>query len=294
MDRHMLMIPMMIALIAAACAGASDVRAERVPAASLAVADVSDAVAARSGFDHTYATWDALLRKHVDGEGMVDYKGVAADQGLARFVEDIGAIPPEEVGSWGHDQQVAFYINAYNALTFQTIVDALPLASIMDIKNRKEDAHDPWEAARWRVAGRDVSLNWIEHTRLRAGLDEPRVHFVLVCAAKGCPTLPGRAVLPARLDEQLDGFAKAFFTDPSKNRADAAGGKIYLSRILEWYGDDFVPGSPAEPPLAGRAAKEAASLRLLARYLPAADAAFIANNEFTVVFNEYDWALNAQ
>ncbi len=274
MTRPMTLIPMLIAAFACVCA---------IP---------NDATAA--GFDHTYANWDAVLRKHVDARGMVDYATLANDERLARFVADIGAVAPEEVGGWSRDQQVAFYINAYNALTFRTVLDALPIASIMDIKQRSKDPHDPWETARWRVAGRDVSLNWIEHTRLRAGLNEPRVHFVLVCAAKGCPTLPGRAVLPIRLDEQLESFARAFFTDPSKNRADAAGSRIHLSRILEWYGDDFVPGSPAEPALEGRPAKEAASVRLLARYLPAADVAFIARNEFTVVFNEYDWALNTQ
>ncbi len=291
MDRPMLLIPILVALIAGACAGASVV--EAVPP-KLAAGDVSEPVAAATGFDHTYATWDAVLRKHVDGEGMVDYGALGSSDGLARFVADIGAIAPEEVGGWSRDQQVAFYINAYNALTFQTIIDAMPIKSIMDIKSRKKDRHDPWEIARWRVAGRDVSLNWIEHTKLRSGLNEPRVHFVLVCAAKGCPTLPAGAVLPVGLDEQMEGFARAFFNDPSKNRADAAGGKIYLSRILEWYGDDFVPDTPSVPALTGRAAKEAASLRLLSRYLPPADQEFIAKNSFTVVFNEYDWALNAQ
>ena len=292
MDRPMLLIPILVAIVAGACAGASTV--EAVPPPELAKGAVSEPIAAATAFDHGYVTWDAVLRQHVDGDGMVDYGGLASSDGLARFVADIGAIAPEAVGSWSRDQQVAFYINAYNALTFQTIVDAMPIKSIMDIKSRKKDKHDPWEIARWRVAGRDVSLNWIEHSKLRAGLNEPRVHFVLVCAAKGCPTLPAKAVLPVGLEEQMEAFARAFFTDPSKNRADAAGGKIYLSRILEWYGDDFVPGTAAEPALTGRAAKEAASLRLLSRYLPAADQAFIAKNAFSVVFNEYDWALNAQ
>ena len=306
MDRPMLLIPLIIAI--AACTGAADVPADlaadlpepTVAAASIAPAPppvlTASAPVAEAGFDHGYATWDAVLRKHVDGRGMVDYQGLAKDAWLARFVADLGAVPPEEVGGWSRDRQVAFYINAYNALTVQTIVDALPIGSIMDIKSRKQDPHDPWEVAKWRLAGRDVSLNWIEHTKLRANLNEPRVHFVLVCAAKGCPTLPAKAVVPAGLDAQLEGFTRAFFTDTTKNRVDVAGGKVHLSRILEWYGDDFVgwAGTPAAPALEGRPAKEASSVRLLAKYLPEDVRGFLAAGKFTVAFNDYDWALNKQ
>ena len=306
MDRTMFLIPLIIALTAC---GAADVPTDIAPAEEVpSVTAVTRAVTlpatassasepiAAAGFDHSYATWDAVLRKHVDARGMVDYQAVGSDEGLARFVADIGAVAPEEVGSWSRDQQVAFYINAYNALTFQTIVNALPIKSIMDIKTRKTDPHDPWEEAKWRVAGRDVSLNWVEHTKLRANLNEPRVHFVLVCAAKGCPTLPNKAITPDGLDAQLEAYTRAFFVDASKNRVDASGGKVYLSRILEWYGDDFVgwAGTPPTPTLDGRAAKEASSVRLLAKYLSPADREFLARNGFTVVFNEYDWALNRQ
>ena len=296
MDRPMFLIPIII--LAAACAGAAVAPPEASVSSPPAVAErtTSPERVAAAGFDHGYATWDAVLRAHVDAKGMVNYAALGADAGLAKFVADLGAVAPEDVGGWSHDQQVAFYINAYNALTFQTIVDALPIKSIMDIKSRATDPHDPWETTKWRLAGRDVSLNWIEHTKLRANLNEPRVHFVLVCAAKGCPTLPGRAVLPLGLDEQLERFTAAFFTDGSKNSVEAGAGRIHMSRILDWYGDDFVAWSrtPTKPALDGHAAKEAAIVRLMSSHVSADDQTFIAAGRFTVVFNDYDWALNAQ
>jgi len=244
-----------------------------------------------SGFDHTHSAWDQILRARVNSKGMVDYAALKKDSAaLDGYVTAIANVTAEEVGSWSRDQQVAFYINAYNALTFRTILDAYPLKSIRDI------SPDPWENSKWTVAGRTVSLNWIEHTKLRGHFGEARVHFVLVCAAIGCPRLPNRAIVPATLESQLNAATKAFFVDPSKNRIDAAGGKVYVSKIMDWYGDDFVgwSGTPSEPALDGRAAKEASAVRVLAKYASDADKAFLAKNAFTVVFNDYDWALNSQ
>ena len=255
----------------------------------LLVSPVSAGGAAASPtFDHKYAGWDGVLRRHVDGGGLVDYTAVGSDAALDTFIAALGAVSPDDVGAWGRTQQIAFYINAYNALTLKTIVAAGAIKSIRDIKP------DPWENSRWTVAGRVVSLNWIEHTKLRGHLAEPRVHFVLVCAAIGCPRLPNRAIVAEGVDEQLDALTKAFCADPAKNRVDIAGGKVHLSRILDWYGDDFVgwKGTPKEPALTEHSPKEAAAVRLLSRSVGDAERAFLARGVFTVVFNEYDWALN--
>jgi hypothetical protein len=251
----------------------------------------SDAIASAGGFDHSYALWDGVLRKHVTAKGMVNYKAIQTEsEALDIFLAEVAGISAEEVGGWTRERQVAFYINAYNALTFKTILEALPVASIRDIKP------DPWEDARWTVAGRSVSLNWLEHTKLRGRFGEARVHFVLVCAAIGCPRLPNRAILPAGLDAQLDAATKAFFVDPGKNRVDVGGDKVYLSRIMEWYGDDFVgwKGTPPGPTLDGRTPKEVSAVRLLGKFVSVEDQDFLAQNAFTVVFNDYDWSLNSQ
>lgn len=239
-------------------------------------------------FDHDYGAWNGVLRRHVDADGRVDYAGVAADQDLATFLDAVASVPPEEVSAFSRPQKVAFYVNAYNALTFRTIVDAMPVASIRDVRP------DPWEASRWTVGGRRMSLNEIKHKKLRKDLDEPRVHFVLVCAAVSCPVLPARAILPTDLDGQLERAARGFFTDPARNRVDRASGKVYLSRIMDWYGGDFVGADV--PELAGLDRldrKEAAVLRYMARYLEDEDRRALGAG-ISVVYNEYDWGLNAQ
>ena len=240
-------------------------------------------------FDHQYGAWDQVLRRHVDDAGRVAYASVATDPDLTTFLDSVAAVPPDRVAAFSRAQKVAFYVNVYNALTLRTIVDSLPTASIRDIRP------DPWESSRWTVGGRRMSLNEIEHKKLRKDLDEPRVHFVLVCAAISCPVLRDRALLPTDLDEQLDRAAREFFTDPARNRVDRASGKVYLSRILDWYGDDFVGAEvPELPGLTSLDRKEAAVIRYMAAHLPEEDRSFLAAGSFTIVLNEYDWSLNTQ
>jgi len=261
---------------------------------SLTLAPVSPAAAAgrdsaSAAFDHSYKEWDGLLRATVSG-GLVDYASVARDTRLTRFMDRLAAVEAEAVFGWSRAQQVAFYINAYNALTLQTIIDAMPVDSIRDIEP------NPWDNARWTVAGRTLSLDTIEHKKLRKDLKEPRVHFVLVCAARSCPDLPARAILPGKLEEQLNGAARVFFADKSKNRINRDGGRLELSPILHWFGKDFVGwGGLADISVEGEHSEvERALVRTLAAYVSSKDREFLASGSFSVVYNEYDWGLNGR
>ncbi len=227
---------------------------------------------AETSFDHSYTAWDGILRAHVRRDGMVDYKGLRSNAAVKTFLDSVAGVSSEEVASWSRAQKLAFYCNAYNAYTFQTILDAWPVNSIRDIKP------DAWDNARWKVAGQSMSLNDIEHKQLRGKMKEYRVHFVLVCAARSCPVLPDKAIVPEGVDSQLERYAQAFFTDTSRNRVDQAAGKVYLSKLMDWYGGDF-NGAPAT---------------YMAKYVDEASRAFLEAGQFTVEFNEYDWSLNKQ
>ncbi len=245
--------------------------------------------AAAGSFDHSYVTYDAMLRAHVDDEGLVDYESLSKDRRLSAFISAIAGVGAEELLGWTRQQQVAFLINAYNALTLQTIVDAPGVASIRDIRP------DPWEAPRWQVGGRTVSLNFIEHTRLRRQFREERVHFVLVCAARGCPRLPKRALRPEGLSEQLDAYARSFVRDPRRNRMDRTGGKFYLSRLFQWYADDFVASAKGLPDaLLALEGTQGEVVRYIYPLLSEEDQQFLRNGKFEVVYSEYDWKLNAR
>jgi hypothetical protein len=241
-------------------------------------------------WDHGYAGWDALLRRVVDGAGLVDYRAVSEDAGLQTFLDAVAALPPEILGRWSRAQQIAFWVNVYNALTFQLVVQAGVPGSLRALEP------DPWEDARWRVAGRTVSLNFVEHQKLRRTLREPRVHFVLVCAAKGCPRLPAYAIQAAQLDAQLDRAMVSFLQDPARVRVDPQAARVALSSILRWYGDDFVGwvGTPSEPAFPGRPDGEAAVLRLVSRHGGEAARAFLSGGRFQLTWIEYDWSLNSR
>jgi len=284
-------------LLMIACSGTAATPAEeQEPAppppveAATAVEEISEERGvAEASFDSSYSGWDAVLKQHVSRTGLVDYEGLRSEPRLTAFVESIAKLSPQVVAEWSADQQKAFYINAYNALTFQTILDAWPVASIRDIQP------DPWEDARWVVAGRTMSLNQIEHSKLRGDLKEPRVHFVLVCAAVSCPVLPNRTVLPQGLDTQLDALAAAFFNDASRNRIDPEGKKVYLSKILEWYGDDFIGAeAPELPGLTGLSERETAVLRTMAKHVAPSQRATLEAGGLTIVYNDYNWNLNSQ
>ena len=145
-------------------------------------------------FDHS--DFDALLSEIVQGVGFVDYAGVQQraerlDAYLARLAE----APYDELG---RDAKLALWINAYNACTLKLIAERYPLASIKDIP-----AVERWDAVRWTVGGRTLSLNQIEHEQVRAHFREPRIHFALVCASVGCHGFgvrPGRRLRHASAD----------------------------------------------------------------------------------------------
>jgi hypothetical protein len=246
--------------------------------------------AAAGSFDHSYASYDALLRTHVDEAGLVTYDALRKDGRLPTFLASLAEVTPEQLADWSRGQQIAFLINAYNALTLQTIVEAPGVSSIREIKP------DAWDNARWPVAGRKVSLNYLEHTRLRGQLREVRVHFVLVCAARGCPKLPRRALRPEGISEQLAGYMRAFVRDATRNRIDRTGRKLYLSKIFHWYADDFAnAGSDGIPPaLAAMAGKEGALVRTLYPLLSQADRSFLEDGKFEVLYSDYDWSLNSR
>mgnify|MGYP001585357909 CR=1 FL=1 len=110
---------------------------------------------------------------------------------------------------------------------------------------------------------------------------EPRLHFALVCAAKGCPTLRSEAYVGPRLDSQFDDQAKQFLAMPDKNRVEAAERVGYLSPIFKWYGGDFEK-------------KSGSVLAALKPYWPEKSAAALAKGGFKIRYTDYDWSLNEE
>ncbi len=187
-------------------------------------------------FDHS--PFDAILSKHVDADGWVDYGALAEDaEGLDTYIASLADAPFDALG---RDEKLAYLINAYNAFTLRLILDHYPIKSIKDIPSAKR-----WDAKRWGLAGGNsggggtYSLNQIEHELIRPKFVEPRIHFALVCAAYSCPKLRNEAYTGEQLEAQLRDQAVYTHTHDRWFRFDQAKDTVYLTALYNWYGGDF-------------------------------------------------------
>lgn len=186
----------------------------------------------------SYAKWTGLLKKHVNEEGLVDYKGFIKDKDeLQSFLDKLAANPPAK--DWSEHDKIAYWLNAYNAFTIKLIVDHYPVKSIKDLgpKHQIIFINTPWDKKFFKIGGKTMTLNRIEHRILRSEFREPRIHFALNCASLSCPKLRREAYTGRDLDEQLTDQAKSFMRDPKRNEPDAS--KPRLSAIFDFYGKDM-------------------------------------------------------
>ena len=190
-----------------------------------------------------HSAWDKLLKKHVDNKGVVNYAGFKKDyDDLKKYLDMLSANAPAD--AWTKDDQLAYWINAYNAFTVQLILDNYGVKSIKDIgaKIKIPFVNTPWDVKFITIGGKKMDLNNIEHGIIRKKFAEPRIHFALVCAAKSCPPLRNEAYTADRLNTQLDDQGRDFLNDPTKNEVTEKSAEI--SKILSWYGGDFTKTMP--------------------------------------------------
>lgn len=189
--------------------------------------------------------WDALLERYLivspGGVNRFDYRGVTPeDRGrLDRYIAELGEVL---VSQYNRDQQFAFWLNLYNALVVQVVLDHYPVDSIRDIDIGPAIFGDgPWSAKLIEIEEEDLSLDDIEHRILRPIWKEPRLHYVINCAAIGCPQLAPRAMTAENREEMLEEGARNFINHP-RGVAPLRGGLprgLLVSRIYDWYLSDF-------------------------------------------------------
>ncbi len=246
-----------------------------------------------AAFDHTYAAWDALLKQHVryveNGHASrVDYAGVQRDAAkLAAILDEDQKVTRAEFDGWSKPQQEAFLINAYNAFTVKKILTRYP--GIKSIRDFGTVFGNPWKDKFFTLFGAPASLDMVEHEMLRKPgvYDEPRIHFAVVCASIGCPMLRNEAFTADKLDAQLEDGMRRFLADRSRNRYDAAQGRLEVSKIFDWYGADFERGNRGFTSVKATLARYA---DLLAERPE--DRAAVEAQRAEVAFLDYDWSLN--
>jgi hypothetical protein len=221
----------------------------------------------------SHEIFDRLLREHVSATGIVDYKGLILDSiPLNRYLDLLSNNPPDEK-KWSKVQQMAYWINAYNAFTIKLVIDHYPVKSIKDIGDKIQIpfVNTPWDIKFIKQGNRIVDLNFIEHGKLRKQ-DDPRIHMAIVCASKSCPVLLNEAYRPESLDLQLTKQVQRFLADPVRNKITAD--QLRVSMIFSWYKSDF--------------SRNAGSVRqFINRY-----AGIAIKPEAKITYLKYDWSLN--
>lgn len=177
-----------------------------------------------------HSVWSRLLQKYVDNKGLVDYNGfINEKQELEEYLKTLSKQVPAD--DWSIQEQLAYYINAYNAYTVYLILENYPVQSIKDIKGA-------WTKDIVRIGNKEISLGALEHSILRK-MNEPRIHFAINCASGSCPKLLNEAFNADDLDEQLNKVTYAFIN--SRNNT-ITKDHIELSKIFKWYKSDFFNG----------------------------------------------------
>jgi hypothetical protein len=187
-----------------------------------------------------HAIYGQLLKKHVSPNGDVDYVGLTSDSAvLNQYLLSLRTTPPDPK-RWTRNEQVAYWINAYNAFTLQLIIEHYPVESILKIGSGVSLSffNSPWDKRFIQIGKQRLDLNNIEHGILRKKFNDARVHMALVCASKSCPPLRNEAYRADVLDAQLDDQSRRFLNDPTRNNI--ATDRLAISMIFKWYQADFI------------------------------------------------------
>ncbi|MCB0606189.1 MAG: DUF547 domain-containing protein [Lewinellaceae bacterium] len=220
----------------------------------------------------SHKTWDKLLKAHVNDEGWVDYQGFIRDSAQLNSYLDLLSRNHPNDANWSREEQLAYWINAYNAFTIKLVADHYPVESIKDIKKGIPFVNTVWDIKFIRIEGATYDLNNIEHGIIRPTFKDYRVHFALNCASRSCPKLLNEAYTAEKLDRQLDDAARTFLADPEKNKI--SENKVEVSKILDWYWGDFKDKFDSVPDFINAYSSVKVSKKAEVSYL------------------EYDWGLN--
>lgn len=192
----------------------------------------SPAISAEKPAVVDHGIYGALLKSYVV-DGKVNYEGFKQDEAnLDLYLAQLEKVKPEHLS---RGEQMAFYINAYNAWTIKLILENYP--GVKSIKDLGSLFKSPWKKKFVKIDSKTITLDNIEHDILRPNYKDPRIHFAVNCASISCPPLLDEPFTGSALERQLEDAAISFINDPQSNFV--KGDKLYVSRIFKWFGEDF-------------------------------------------------------
>jgi len=235
-------------------------------------------VSTAAAMDHS--AWQAALDKYRSAEARVDYAGIAQTGALGGYMAGLSkaAVPPDAAA------KMAFWVNAYNAITVHLVAQSWPIGSIKEL-----DGGKVWTTRSFTVAGQALTLDQIEKQKI-APLGDPRAHVVLNCASLGCPPLSAKALTQENLETQLSTATRTWLSSTGVV-IHRDSNEVVLSPIFDWYARDFPdPGGAALP---GVEARMQGPVKFIAGYLPADQAGFMLAGGYTHRFYPFNWTVNA-
>ena len=242
-----------------------------------------------------HVPYDALLDLHVR-DGLVYYRALQGDRArLSRYIASLNA--PSVVSAysqWSNDQKKAFWLNAYNALVLQTVVEHYPIRGAAKgyPANSVRQIPGAFEKTTHAIAGKQVTLDQIETTIL-AEFNDPRLYLALGRGAVGSGRLRSEAFSAKGVDKQLEQTKAQFAVTPRWAKVDALSGKVSISPILSWRAPDFIKEYADDSfDLPKREPIERAVIGFLRPHLLDAEEEFIRKNTFQLTYEPFDWRLN--
>ncbi|MFL6199703.1 MAG: DUF547 domain-containing protein [Thermoanaerobaculia bacterium] len=225
-----------------------------------------------SAADPDYRLWHELLSKHYDPARGMDYKGLKADKAaLDRLRRQMATV---DAGSLTRPEQLAYWINLYNISVVGVVVDHYPVESIRDISTDPIVRLNVFKKPYVQVKGGTLSLDDVEHKKIREPFKDPRIHFAINCAAESCPPIRPEPFTGGAIDRQLDDQARKFLNGSVRLEGDV----LHVTKIMDWFKDDFEQwGGGAVP--------------FLRKHLPP-DKAKKIGNKVELEFDDYSWKLN--
>ena len=222
----------------------------------------------RAGELSIWQDWDNLLGDAVV-DGKINYTLMQRRKGFRKTLNNIAFADTNLL--IGNTSKLAFYINSYNVFAIKGILEG---HSPITLWGR----HRYFKTATFKVGGRTVNLHDLEHSIIRP-LGDPRIHFVLACGARGCPSLRDEAYTADQLELQLDDATRTFINDPNRNNFDRETRTAHLSMLFQWYANDFQEAGGV--------------LAYIANYIDDPGLAEdLAAGGYTIKFQEFNWKLN--
>ena len=212
----------------------------------------------------THELWHEILKSNVSDNGMVNYMGIKNNNKFITYINLLESNHPNE--NWSKEEQLSYWINAYNAFTVKLIIDHWPVKSIKDISS-------PWKKSFINIESETYSLNDIEHEILRKKFKEPRIHFAINCASYSCPVMVPFAFNSKGLEDQLELVTRSFINDHDRNVI--SSDLIQVSNIFKWFQEDFTRSGSLQSFI-----QKYTSVKL--------------TNATKIEYLEYNWSLNGQ